>query len=41
MDLPAPTQTLSNIRPVAVTGAGVSGILVTCYLCEAGLDVTF
>jgi cation diffusion facilitator CzcD-associated flavoprotein CzcO len=34
------SQTLSDIRSVAVIGAGVSGILTTRYLREAGLDMT-
>jgi cation diffusion facilitator CzcD-associated flavoprotein CzcO len=33
-------QRWTGIRSVAVIGAGVSGILATRYLAEAGLDVT-
>ena len=33
-------QRFEGIRSVAVIGAGISGILATKYLLQAGLDVT-
>lgn len=33
-------QRFRGIRSVAVIGAGISGILATTYLLQAGLDVT-
>ena len=33
-------QRLEGIQTVAVVGAGISGILATKYLLQAGLDVT-
>lgn len=33
-------QRFEDIRSVAVIGAGISGILATKYLLQAGLDVT-
>jgi NADPH-dependent 2,4-dienoyl-CoA reductase/sulfur reductase-like enzyme len=38
--VPIASQTLADIRSVAVVGAGVSGILTTRHLREAGLDMT-
>lgn len=40
MDPAKLTQQLPEIQSVAVIGAGISGILTTRYLSEAGLDVT-